>query len=121
MNRQCKIGLHDTMMDVVMKMSEGNPGALTCLMDIMQKQDWYGGADSLTMVLSFDILGLYGSKLYILWNDCCYRNLDKLELVMRNWQMGNLSEQDIYNNVSNVRGTPFTNLKSLEGLFSANY
>ena len=118
MNRQCKIGLQDSMMDVMMKMSEGNPGALTCLMDIMKKQDWYGGADSLTMVLSFDTLGLYGSKLYMLWNDCCDRNLGKLELIMRNWQMGNLSDHDIHSNISKGRGTPFTNLKTLEELFN---
>jgi hypothetical protein len=113
-----KIKLQDTMMDVMVKMSEGNPGALTCLMGMMQKSDWYGGMDSLAAILSFDTIGLYGSNLYMLWNDCCDRDLTKLELVLRNWQMGNLSAEEIHKNISQGRGTPFENLKSLEELFA---
>jgi len=116
-----KIGLNDSIMDVMVKMSDGNPGAITCLMDIMQKQDWYGGADSFIMILSFDTLELYGSNLYILWSDCCDRDLVKLELVLRNWQMGNLTKEEIHKNLSQGRGTPFTNLKSLDELFSEEY
>ena len=112
-----KIKLEDSMMDIIVKMSEGNPGALTCLMSIMDKKDWFGGANSLVYILTFDTLGLYGSELYMLWNDCCDRNLEKLELVLRNYQMGKLSNTEIHKNLSQGRGTPFENLVSLEDLF----
>lgn len=117
MNKECKIELKDTMIDIVVKMSEGNIGAVTCLMEMIEKKDWYYNTPSLLMIMNFDSLGLYGSKIYMLWNDCCDRDLVKLELVLRNWQMGKLSESEIYNNLNQGRGTPFTNLKSLEELF----
>lgn len=113
-----KIKLNDSMMDVMMKMSEGNPGALTFLMEMMRKQNWYGGADSFTAILSFDTIGLYGSELYMLWNDCCNRDLTQVELVLRNWQMGELSVDEIHKNISQGYGTPFENLKSLDELFA---
>lgn len=107
-----KIQLTDTIMDIMVKMSEGNPGALTCLMEMIKKKDWY-----IIMILHLDTLELYGSKLYMLWNDCCDRDLVKMELVLRNNQMGKLSKEDIHRNLDSGRGTPFMNLKSLEELF----
>lgn len=112
-----KIQLMDSVMDVIVKMSEGNPGAATCLAEIMGKNDWHNGTDSLAMILSLDTLGLYGSNLYMIWNDCCDRDLIKLELVIRNWQLGELSDKEIYNNLAQGRGTPFQNLKTLDELF----
>jgi hypothetical protein len=117
MNRECRIQLHDSMMDIVTKMSEGNMGAITCLMEMIKKDDWYAGVHGVLMILNFDSMGLYGSKLYMLWNDCCDRDLIQLELVMRNWQMGELTKEEIHINLDKGRGTPFVNLKSLEELF----
>lgn len=112
-----KLSSEDNTMDVIMKMSEGNPGATTCLVEILRKDDWTFGADSITMVLSLDTLELYGSKLYMLWNDCCKRDLKTLELVLRNYQMGLLSKEEIHRNLNRGRGTPFDNLKTIEELF----
>ena len=78
MNRECRIQLHDSMMDIVTKMSEGNMGAITCLMEMIKKDDWYAGVHGVLMILNFDSMGLYGSKLYMLWNDCCDRDLIQL-------------------------------------------
>lgn len=113
-----KLKLEDSLLDIMMKMSEGNPGALTCLIEMAKKKDWYGEANEIVMIMSLDTMELYGLNLYMLWNDCCDRDLIKMELVLRNYQMGILSKEEIHKNLNQGRGTPFINLKSLEELFS---
>ena len=113
---ESRIKLKDNTMDVVVKMSEGNPGAMTCLCEMISKKDWTAGTPGLLVILSLDTLGLYGSKIYMLWNDCCSRDLDKLDLVLLNWQRGNLSREAIHENLSQGYGTPFENLKTVEEL-----
>jgi hypothetical protein len=113
-----KIELTDTVIDILTKMSEGNPGALTCLMEMMKKKDWYfPDMEPLFYILHLDELGLYGSQLYILWNDCCNRDLDLFETVMRNHQMRRLSRAALLSNLEGGRGKPFEELVPLSELF----
>ena len=112
-----RIKISDTIMDVCVKMSEGNPGALTCVMEMLRKDDWYKNAPGFMLVLNLDSIGVYGEKLYMLWSDCCGRDLNKLDLVLRNWQMGKLSKTDIHKNLSGGYGKPFENLVPFEELF----
>ena len=111
-----KLELSDNTLDVIVKMSEGNPGAWTFLCQMLNKKDWFANVDPLMVILMFDTLELYGSKLYMVWNDICGRDLNKVDLLIRNWQMGNISKSAIHDNLSSGRGTPFTNLKSFEEL-----
>lgn len=112
-----RLTLNDSTMIMIMKMSEGNPGAVVCLTDMLKKTDWYDDVPGVMMILNLDGMGVYGSKLYMLWSDCCNKDLTQLELVLRNWQMGQLYLDDIHANLNSGRGTPFTDLKSLEELF----
>lgn len=112
-----KIKLEDSFMDIMVKMGEGNHDAITCLVEMNMKKDWYAGIDGAMLVLYCDTLELYGSKLYMLWNDCCGRDLNKMELVLRNWKMGKLSKEAIHANLDKGRGTPFEGLLTLEELF----
>ena len=113
-----KIQLMDTMPDVVLKMAEGNPGACACIMEMISKRDWYANVDPIMMILMLDEIGVYGDKLYKLWNDCCGRDLVQLELVLRNFQTGHLPKDVIKRNVMQVRGIPFLGLIPLEQLFA---
>ena len=61
MNKDTRIKLNDTMFDVFHKMSEGNPGALTAMMEMHQSAekidpDAFMGAFS--PILSLDTLGI---------------------------------------------------------------
>ena len=89
-----KINLEDNMLDVMTKMSEGNPGALTALMECMQDEgktdpDDFMGA--LGTVLSLDTVGIYGTDIYVLWSDICNRNTIKLIASIRAHQLGFIS------------------------------
>ena len=112
-----KINITGTVQEALVVMSRGNPGALTCMLQILQKKDWYGGVEPFMMILLLDTMELYGADIYMLWSDCCAKDLNQMELVMRNFQMGLLSLETIRENLDQGRGTPFENLKSLEELF----
>ena len=81
----------DSIVDVMYKMSEGNPGALTTLMSIMESSDKID-PDSLMggmgKILFLDTLGIYGTDIYILHNDICKRNIVNTLAVLRAVQLG---------------------------------
>lgn len=69
-----RLDLNDDLLTIVTKMSEGNPGCLTFLMEALSKTNQFRFVE---MVLRLDKAELYGSHIYMLWNDCCDRDLDK--------------------------------------------
>lgn len=93
-----KITLNDTGMDMFVKMSEGNPGALTALMELskltpeIDPQSAFGPYSAL---LSLDSYGIYGANIYIIWNDKCNRDSHKMILLLRAVQLGLFSENEL--------------------------
>ena len=79
-----RIGPKDNTTSALTKLAEGNSGAMDCLVLILRKNDWYGGVHSLAIIKRLDEIGLYGAKLNKLWNEHCNRNLDQLEVMLRN-------------------------------------
>ena len=102
MNTETRIDVEDNIMTVVMKMSEGNPGCMQFLMQFIKTIP-----EATMFILHFDSLGLYGSRLYMRWNDCCGRDCEKVAEVMRKRCAGELTGEEILNHVSDVYGTPF--------------
>ena len=93
-----KLGLEDSGMDVLYKLSEGNPGALTVCMEVLKKgaeidPDAFGGG--LLQLLVFDTLGIYGSRIWMLYKDVCESNLVSMLGVMRAWQLGFITQSQL--------------------------
>ena len=90
-----KINLRDSIMNVVVKMSDGNPGAMNALMQMLQPENQEIDPDSIMggmmKVLALDALGIYGSDIYILHNDICDRDMVKMFAVLRAHQLGFLN------------------------------
>lgn len=88
-----RIKLTDSTMDVMMKMSDGNPGALNVLMQMLKSDsiDPDAAMGGLGSILLLDTWGIYGSDIYILNNDICDRDLPKTLAVLRATQMGMFS------------------------------
>lgn len=86
-----KIKLQDTVQDIVLKMSSGNPGAITVLCDLANKgaeidpQDFMDGLGSILML---DTCEIYGTDIYVLFNDKCGRDLRKTIMILRAVQLG---------------------------------
>lgn len=88
MNKE-RIKLTDNIMDVVLKMSDSNPGAMNTLMQIIE----YGRTESiqgggLRYILLFDSLGIYGTDMYVLNSDICQGDISKMLAVLEAVQFG---------------------------------
>lgn len=86
-----KIQLHDTTMDVLLKMSAGNPGAANVLMQILSegaKIDPDSALGGLGAILSLDTHEIYGTDIYVLNSDICGKSLPKMMAVLRAVQLG---------------------------------
>ena len=94
----CKIELNDTTMSIMMKMSEGNPGAVSALIEIMQKHDEIDpqalmGPIGAIMIL--DTWKIYGTDIYVLFSDKCNRDVRKMLMLMRATQLGLFSQSKL--------------------------
>jgi hypothetical protein len=101
-NNEQRLKLEDSMQDAVFKMSEGNPGAINVLMPlIMSKEDFH-------LVLNLDSIGLYGTNIYKLANDCCNGDMDKFKSVLSAWNKSKVTRSTILQNVVNngLHGKP---------------
>lgn len=90
-----KLDFNDSQMDVLVKMADGNPGAVGALTEILTKgdeidpQSFSGG---LGAILLLDSWGIYGSDIYVLWSDKCGKDVRKMLMLMRSCQLGNFCE-----------------------------
>jgi len=85
-----RIKINDTFLDVIVKLSNGNPGAIAALSEIAvqaEKIDPESVVGALGPVLAFDTYGIYGTEIYILYNDKCGRNIRKLLILLRAVQL----------------------------------
>lgn len=95
MNSKMRIELTDSGMDIIVKMAEGNPGAVRVLCEMLKDggaidpDNSFGGLGAL---LSLDTFGIYGSRIWVLYKDICGEDLTSTLGIMRAVQLGFLSE-----------------------------
>ena len=86
-----RVEITDTVSDMMVKMSDGNPGALTTMMVMLQESqaiDPQMALGGLGTVMLLDTWEIYGSGIYVLYNDKCDRDLRKMVLLIRATQLG---------------------------------
>ena len=114
-----KIELTDNAQSMVVKMSDGNPGAVACLVDTLKRAKEIDPMDAFAPfgpILSLDSMGIYGSSIYVLWSDKCKRNTRLVLMLLRACQLGFLSPQRIKDMAAdqsrtvNMSETEFTEL-----------
>lgn len=64
-NEETVIESDDTLQDAVVKMSDGNPGALTALTELIQDPDGF------KLLMKLDMLGVRGPDIWRLYKDEC--------------------------------------------------
>lgn len=95
----------DSTMDIVIKMSEGNPGAMATMMELIKETEKDIG--NMSVIFFIDTLELYGSRLYQLWNDCCNRDISKVIEVVNSCMGGKISREEFFHHIDQPRGIPF--------------
>lgn len=90
MNKE-RIKLEDTTQDIIVKMSDGNPGAINAMVKLLTlpstidpKCAW----GPIGPFISLDTNGIYGADIYILYNTHCNQNAHKLAVLLRASQLG---------------------------------
>ena len=88
-----RCALSMSIMDCVVAMSEGNPGAVTVLCESIKKSPKIDpdAAFPIMVMLSLDTLGLYGSQIWILYKDICGSSMVNLCAILRADQLGHLA------------------------------
>ena len=79
----------DSMMDMLMKMADGNPGAATALVELTKSDiDDDNIFGFVGVIMQLDSYGIYGTDIYILWSDICKRSIVRFQAVLRACQLG---------------------------------
>jgi hypothetical protein len=82
------------MQDVIYKLSDGLPGAIRVLMEIMHETESIDPDNMLGPVgvlCYLDSLGIYGSRIWMLYKDVCGQDLVKTLAMIRACQLGIIS------------------------------
>ena len=105
-----------TAFEVFLRMCDGHTGCMTFLKDLMNRSRHDNRNDGMGHIYYLDSIGIYGSRAYKLWNECCERDIEKVELVLLNHRAGQLSTDEIHANLDQVQGTPFLYLHTFDEL-----
>ena len=90
--------MSDNVTSAFIKLSDGNPGAMTALMDVyrsVEQVDPYAVMGIITYILHIDRLEIYGTDIYVLWNDICDRDASKTIAVLKANTLDLISDQDL--------------------------
>jgi len=86
-----RINLNMSIMDIVLALSEGNPGALTVCLEGTQKYPSYdpdSALAGLTPLLSLDTNRVYGPNIWVLYKDICGESYLRMFALFRATQLG---------------------------------
>lgn len=75
-----RINLDMAPIDAVVKMAEGNPGAVTVMCELLKPNLVEGFMD----ICRLDDLELYGPKIWLAYKDVCGMDIEKLRQRLRN-------------------------------------
>lgn len=98
-----------SLMDNIMAMAEGNPGALKVCVSLLKRgknidpDDLFEGFGTL---MALDTLGIYSYRIWMLYSDVCGEDLVKLVAIARAWQLGQLlgASKEAINHAIDNRG-----------------
>lgn len=102
--------LEMTTFDMVYKMSGGNPGAITVLMQLLQSSDI-----GFFKILFLDTLNIWDHYIWMFYKDCCGEDINLMMRVMDDCQQGFISDAEVVRHVHN--SIPFKYTES--GLYVA--
>lgn len=104
MNGKTLISLTDTLATAAVKLSKGNPGAVTVIMRLATEShvidpDCAFGA--LGPILDLDSYGIYGPRIWMLYKDVCGQSVTNTLALLRAVQLGFLPEQQLHHAIDN--------------------
>lgn len=86
---------------IIMLMSEGNPGCMQFLAELMRTE---GGQEAMLALAEYGILG---SRAYQLWNDCCGRDTKKAVEILSLAKEKKITHEELCDHIDLPYGKPF--------------
>lgn len=77
--RRPKLTATETTKEMILKMGEGNPGALRVLLDLLQK----GQVPAFNAMLDLDDMNIRGTQIWVAYKDFAGENLDAFQAATR--------------------------------------
>ena len=96
-----KIDIFGSGADAIYVMSEGNPGAIVVLLDMLKDPE--GPKD----MLMLDEKDIRGAHIYMLNNDCCKRDPIKFKRTLEMIRTGLFTDEQIKENLTRCYALPF--------------
>lgn len=90
--------LTDSLMDCVVKISDGNPGAVTVLAKLYKECptiDPDAAMGGFIHILALDDMEIYGSNIWILYKDVCEENIVNFITLLRAKQLGIITKDKL--------------------------
>lgn len=81
----------DNIMDIIVNMSEGNPGAATAMCELIKFSEYEG----IVAILILDELKIYRSNIWVIYKDQCKEKADTMIMLLNAYKKGFLSEDKI--------------------------
>jgi hypothetical protein len=84
--------------DALFAMSEGNPGAITVLMDSVKRNgeiDPVNAHGPWGLMVNLDYLEIYGSRIWMLYKDVCGEDLPRTTAAIRSVQLGFIPKETL--------------------------
>jgi len=99
-----RIKLDDTAMSGIIKVVENNPGGLRVCIELCRDGgdiDPDSALKGLGNILNLDQLGIYGSRIWMLYKDVCGEDLVTMVGMLRANQLGFLSDAELSHAIDN--------------------
>lgn len=93
-----RINIFGTITENFINFAGGNPGAISTLFELQKE----AGDKTVIYLMTLDKMELYEDRLYMLWNDCCKRDISKVIKILDNYKKGIIKQKDIDERIKNV-------------------
>jgi len=101
--------------EMILAMSNGNPGAMTVLLESLNKNEKIDPENCFGpwgLIVNLDSMGVYNEEIWMLHNDLCDRDIEKTTAVTRAWQLGILTKSQLETAVKQRGGLSFKEIFS---------
>lgn len=93
-----RLNIFGTVEDNFISFAGGNLGALNTLFELTKEAK----DRTALFLLTLDRMELYENHLYMLWNDCCNRDIKKVIKILELYEREIITQQDIDERIKNV-------------------
>ena len=116
MQHKERIGLEDNMLSAIAKVSDGNPGAIVAMTEMI-KASAITDPDSIlgpfTPILGLDTYGIYGSHIHLLFVDSCKKSPYMMLGLLRACQMGFIDVSELHKAVQTYTPIPMSKIEEV--------